>query len=445
MARPVSEAFNKFLLGAGFDRAVVSGGLRVALRLGRLWAASELDADPEALIARYPALLHGPFMRDAVRAALSRAMAHAAARRTAHAGAETAWQDAFFGKDGAALEAIEKQRRRAAIRYSSARTAFTLVPGWSRVPALQFGIPSVADVEAAHAARLASSDPFPVPGGALTASRRFRHRDRTLFWLRDDAAMPAWAKVIEPAAPVRATLISLHGLGIETEFLPDWPDPWRPLLEAGIRLVYAEASSHGRRRQPGWTAGELPLATTPLGMLSHFATHVGEIGRLVAWARDQSDGPVGIAGTSLGALTAQVVASRTAAWPAHCRPDAAVLITTSNDMLQVVERSLIATDLGLTAALAASPWDDAALARWRPLLEPAPAPQLDPARILAITGTGDQVTPPDGAAALADAWRLPAANRLQRPRGHFGQAVAMLWDDEARAAIVRCLTGGPRL
>jgi hypothetical protein len=213
-------------------------------------------------------------------------------------------------------------------------------------------------------------------------------------------------------------------------------------VRAGIRVIHAEAPFHGRRRLPGWGAGEPAIGRAPLGMLDLLQHWTGEVAALIGWARAQGSARVGLGGTSLGALTSQRAAVASRHWPAALRPDALLLVTTSGDMLDITLRGGLARGLKLDRALAEGGWAADTLAPWRALLEPGAEVPLAPDRILMVLGEADVVTPFAGGQSLAAAWGLPDANLYLRPRGHFSQAIAMLGDTAPLAALTRLLQAG---
>jgi hypothetical protein len=174
-------------------------------------------------------------------------------------------------------------------------------------------------------------------------------------------------------------------------------------------------------------------------MLDLIQAWSGDVANLIAWARTQDSRRVGLAGISMGALTAQWLTGAAGDWPAARRPDVVLLVTTSGDMLDISLRSGLSRGLGLDRALAAAGWTDEALTRWRPLLEPGRQPALPPDDIVMVLGDADVVTPYDGGMALARRWNVPVTNVHVRPRGHFSQAVAMFGEQDLLADLGRRL------
>ncbi len=428
----------RYLFASWLDTPLLAGVVRVYLPLSRLWATA-LDADESEHVAHaLPMLAAGPQLTWAYRRLHFRAETYGAA--------EAEWRAAFFDGAPRDLRLTFRRREAAARDFIAARFAFMSVPGWWRVPAMRFDIPDLSTVESAHGPRLASPMPFAPAAGAVDKSAALERNGLRTYWLRypSPAGDTAWARVVEPLdATDCPSHVTLHGLGVENEMFGHTPDPYRRLVERGIRVIHAEAPHHGRRRTMGWAGGEPILGRAPLGMLDLLKTWSAEAGRLIAWARSQGSRRVGLGGISLGALTAQQVASHADGWPAESRPDLVLLVTTSGDMLDVSLDGSLARGLGVGTAMAQKGWNAAALERWRPLLEPAQRPGIDPASILFVLGETDDVTPFRGGQALAERWRIPPGNRLLRPRGHFSQALAMTVEHELMDRLAQDLTGRP--
>jgi len=139
---------------------------------------------------------------------------------------------------------------------------------------------------------------------------------------------------------------------------------------------------------------------------------------LVGWARQRAT-RVAVAGISLGSLVCQLVASRSAAWPAAMRPDAALLIAHSGRLESVTFDGALTTGLGLGDAMARAGWTRAALDAWLPLLNPPDAAAIDPRRIVSVVGLADRIVPARDGEALCAAWGVPAENRFVSDQCHF--------------------------
>ena len=418
------------------------------LPLSRAWAAalaSEGCAEafweglgqpaPEAASARRGA-------EAAVAAVLRRAEAYRAA--------EADWQAAFFGQHTIApghLAAFQARRLRAAEALMMTRGRFLGLHRRRRLPPLRWQIASPDEVEARHGRRLAEpARAFPaLEAAAVSESQATEGRGGTLSWLRFPAPLgdTAWARVTAPrdvADP--PSLIFLHGITIETEMWRDSLDPASPLARQGIRVIRPEGPWHGRRRLPGFYGGEPVLGRGPLGLLELFQNWVAETSAWIAWARRTSRGPVAVGGISLGALTSQLVLTAARSWPEAQRPDAALLMAGSGDLLATGYEGALPAALGMRPRLTEAGWDEAGIAAWLGLLEPQGRPLLAPERIFMLIGEADEVAPAETALALARRWALPEANvLLRRHQGHFTLDLGVTADPAPLLALARLLKG----
>jgi hypothetical protein len=443
----LSGAIGNLLLRPWFDAVALPGIVRWYFPLSRAWAAatvSELDVD------RFRAELPAAAVPGRLAAAALRSLAP---RQHAYRAEAAAWEQIFFGaRDHSAsqLVAAERSRESAAHAFMAARSAFLPLHLRRAFPPVKWMSSIEGEVEARHGERL--RDPslaFPAPAlPEMSLSNRVPSLDGYVRWLRypvEVAGAPdtAWARVIEPetVAADSPTLIFLHGVGVETEFWKADLGRVDSLVSAGIRVIRPEAPFHGRRRRVGWFGGEPVLAYGLLGMLDLFLAWVGEVARLVAWARATSRGPVAIGGVSLGALTSQLVATVARHWPASMQPDALMLVGTTCDVVDAAMTGGLGRALGVVERLASQSWTPTTLRRWAPLLEPQTAPVMPPESIVMVIGTSDCVTPFDGGMALAQRWNLPAENLFKRRQGHFSVALGLEHDPAPLDRLVAILRG----
>lgn len=382
------------------------------------WAAGRAAAgDMEAFRASLPACKPS--------ATLARALVRLAALDDAYAAAERAWEEAFFGAGAPDLAAAERERRARAARLMAARGLFLglRLRGW--LPPLRWEIVGPARLERQHGMRLApGACAFPpIEAPKAEVSRAILRGRRREYWLRFRSPHLgdwAWAHVREPVGRRDPpTFVCHHGIGVESEFWPDPHDALNDAVEAGVRVVRPEGPWHGRRALPGFFGGEPVLARAPLAILDYFQAAVAETAALIAWARATSRGRVAVGGVSLGALVSERLACAARDWPAPLVPDALLLIAPGGNFLRIVMASALTRRLGLPEQLARAGWDEAALARLLPLVEPQGAPAVDPARIVAALGVADDVTPFADARALFSAWGAPSDNLFTLPKGHF--------------------------
>lgn len=447
-AKPLfGGAMGSLVLRPWFDAMALPGIVRWYFPLSRAWAAGTVAGlDVERFCAEVPAA-RLPRHRTAV------ALSSLALRQRGYRAAAEAWEEAFFrARDPSPdqLVAAERARESAAHSWMAARHAFLPLHLHRALPPLKWMMSAAHEVEARHGGRLDSpATAFPAPPPAeATLSRSVPSSEGRIHWLRFPAEVAgapdtAWARVTRPEnTSDPATLIFLHGVGVEAEFWNADLGHIDALVGAGIRVIRPEAPWHGRRRAEGWFGGEPVLARGPLGMLDLFAAWVGEVASLVAWARATSRGPVAIGGISLGALTSQLAATAASFWPAAMRPDALVLVGTTCDVVDAAVSGGLGQALGAGERLAALSWTRAAIDRWRPLLEPQGPPVMAPDAIVMVIGTSDNVTPFQGGMALAREWRLPPENLFLRRQGHFSVALGLEHDAaplERLAAILRRL------
>lgn len=420
-----------------FDRVALWSLTRWFLPTSRAWAAATVaDGSLDRFLAEVP-LSSLP--------AAARPLTELGLRRIAklvrlNEAALAAWDDDFFGQgdvEPVMLAEIERARRGAAQALMMGRAAVANLPIIGRVPRAKFAIPGRAEVEArfgALADRPAEAYRLDGPAPAIERSRAIVWPDRLEYWLRFPTPHrpmgdTAWARVVEPIdAGDAPSLVFGHGLGVELEMLERAGDEDATLVADGVRVVRLEAPWHNRRRKPGTYGGEPFVATQPLGALDLFAAEVREFAVLIDWCRAQGSRRVALGGTSLGALASQLAASHARTWPASMRPDALLLLTTSNDVAGLAFSSSLARGIGIDSALAAAGWTVDDIDRWRPLLDPSATAPLPPEDIVILLGQVDDVTPFSRGLAMADAWKVPPENLFLRPQGHFSAAVGLARD-----------------
>ena len=432
--------FDSFAFGA------ITYGL---LPLSRAWAAAaQARGSVDDFLAALPdQTLPLPLVRGAV--------ARIDHRQRVYEAVHERWLDLAFApeasrsqeSDTEAVSAAEAERRRAAHRFMAGRALFLPIIG--KLPRLRLDIAPPAAVEERHGARLASPGAaFPAPQPVEVAvSQRAEGAKRSMRWLLFRSPVlgdTALARVDDPRGRNGApTVISLHGITIEAEMWRGLLDPMSHCLGPNIRVIHPEAPWHGRRRIDGWYGGEPFLGRGPLGLITGFEAALSEIAVLIAWSRRQGDGPVILAGVSLGALTAQLYATAARFWPAELVPDALYLLAVSGDIREVALDGCLARSLDLRAALETAGWGEERIEPWLPLIEPEGPPALDPDRIVMLLGEEDCVMPIAGGQALAEAWRLPPENLFQRRQGHFSVALGMMFDPAPWRRLFERLGGEP--
>jgi pimeloyl-ACP methyl ester carboxylesterase len=408
--------------------------------LSRLWAAAGVSrGSAEAFFAAVPCDTP-PNRRERVLALLARFEE----RRVVAAAVDAAWHRSFFPPRPAESDAptvaeciaLERARHRAAHDHYAMRRKFSFLIS-TGVPPVGLRLPDPGEVEAAYGAALADAAPFfapPEPMPAIEVSRCVPTEDGRDFWLRFMSPSPrladlVYARVYEPAGVKDPpTVIFGHGICVEFDQWDGLIDEAAELCRLGLRVIRPEAPWHGRRAPAGCYGGERMIATFPAGSLDLFTGAVREWAVLADWARRTSAGPLAFGGASLGALTAQLAASRARDWPASLRPDALFLITHCEQFSQAAIDGELPRIWGGRAIWETKGWCADQVERYLRLLDPGSALGIRPERIVTVLGRRDKVTPFASGAGLIDKWRVPEANRFIWDRGHFSIPLTLMHD-----------------
>ncbi len=417
--------------------------------LSRLWAAArEAHGDP----ARFWDAVPLP-ARFEHRDRIARSLARFEAARVTAAAVEAEWHRVMFAPEeppAATRIAIETARLDARHAYNATRRHFRFLLGRA-VPRVRMAIETPDETAAVYAPALSDLAPFvaaadPMP--PVTRSHAVPSPAGTDYWLR--FASPStrlgdevYARVHEPLGIADPpTIVFGHGICVEFDHWRVMIDECRALAAMGFRVVRPEAPWHGRRVPPGSFGGERTIAAFPTGTLDAFTGAVREWSVLADWSRRTSSGPLVFAGTSLGALTAQLAAARSRDWPARLRPDALFLSTHTGDMLEVVMRGALSSLWADPADVARRGWTEDIARRYLDLLSPSGEMPVRPERIVSILGGRDVILPFASGKALIDRWRVPAANRFIWDRGHFSVPMTLTRDTAPQrrlAEIVRAI------
>lgn len=376
---------------------------------------------------------------------LSAALARQERDRLALAVVDNAWFAALFGDSAAGEDTLaeaERTRRSAAYRLEAARSYYLPAHFTSRIDKVRWDIAAPQAVDEAHGGRLSAFEhayALPTQAPVVERSLSYAAKDRRHFWLRYPspvaAAGTAWAHVTEPlnGRPF-ATLIFLHGIGVEQEYWPDRRDTFARLIAEGWRIIQPEAPSHGRRRQSGYYGGEPILAGGPMSVLDFMQAAVLEAGSYIRWARE-AGGPVVLGGVSLGALTSQIAGHACRDWPQAARPDGMFLVAPGGNFLRIVLESALATGIGLPAQMDAAGWTAEKLRRWQPLAETMNPPALPSNRIIAALGSTDAVTHYHDAHEMIRTWQVPEDNVFVAEKGHFSLSLDSHWLQRALSRL----------
>ncbi|MEZ5831400.1 MAG: alpha/beta hydrolase family protein [Dongiaceae bacterium] len=366
--------------------------------------------------------------------------------------AQTRWAEiAFEGRDGD-LAAAELERRRTAqsylanrVRYISFAKRYHVSPVRYRTPSPEFVIEALAQVLADPDALFQAPDPLPT----IERSKSVNHGDVIEYWLRfesegvgDDPADTAYAHIYEPkrSAAGIPTFFFGHGLAMETEMMVDGPRSFLDMARIGMRIVLPDGPGHNRRCKPGLYGGESFLVEPPISGIQHFVRAARESAAMIAWCRAQGPGRISLGGISLGALSAQVAASRWRYWPTECRPDALFLMTSTARISALPLESSLGQMADIDNEVRRHGWRAEHFQALEPITDASAEPPLDPASIVLMVGERDDVTPAAGGHALAQQWRVPKENLFLRNRGHFSAAIGLGVDPAPYARMFAILT-----
>lgn len=411
-----------------FDAISLPLVTRTYMPLSRAWAAAANAEGDVHRFARETSL-------SPTALGLARAVKNTGRLQNRYRAAAAAWDDAFFAPEpppAGDLARIESARRRAAAAFMSGRGAF--LPWFRRLSPVAWDIPSPDDVERAHGHRLAALQTAfaPPPAASVTPSHALEDDRFRTYWLRFPSPVLGDTVSVHVTEPRDAsdppTLIMLHGIAVEMEMWPRYPDPLETLLARGVRIVRPDGPWHARRMIKEFYGGEPIMARAPEGMLTCLRAWTAEVAVLMDWARGQDDARIAVGGVSLGALAGQMVATVSRSWARPLRPDVAFLVTTTGRTLDVVFAGTLARGIGLPERLERAGWDRAKLERWLPLLEPEGPPAMGPGNMVMVLGDVDDLTPYAGGLDLARRWSVPADNLFIRHQGHFSTTLGLTPD-----------------
>ncbi|MDY0883677.1 alpha/beta hydrolase family protein [Dongia soli] len=433
-------------------------GFKRLLPASRAWAAANLaDGDPP----RFAELLNLSRIPDRLKTRIK----HTAVLRVAADHAFDVWHDAAFNSGSTIpaekLAQIEVARRQSAQAHIGHRMAYMMFARRHRVPAVNYDIPKpdialaqLREEPAAIERMFALPDRLP----SIEVSRRTVIGSNASggiaeYWLKFHSPVApavahgggdtAWVHVYEPMGADASTpsLIWGHGLAMELEMMVKGPLDFLSLVRAGIRVLMPDAPGHNRRTRLGFFGGEAFLHAAPISGLYHFIQAAREFATLVEWCRRQGDGKVALGGISLGALSTQVAACNMSSWPAICRPDALLLLTTTDQVSSLTTDSALGQVADVDRAVLAAGWQEEDIQALSPITDASPEPPIDPARIVLLLGRRDNVTPYAGGVRLARNWHLPAGNIFNRDQGHFSAAFGLAVDPAPYQRIIQILKG----
>ncbi len=415
-----------------FDSASMFFLRKIYLPLSRLWGAAD---EARGSVARFAELTGFEMSRRQYRRLAETLLQFEASRARTEA-VDAAWRQAFFDarQPGvASLVAIEKARKETHQAHNLMRGQLRFLLH-QKPPTSRYEIPTQAEVETLYGDIRSDPAPFfaaPDTMPEVEQSRPLPAADSSQYWLRFRSPSPrcpelVYARVHEPPGVTDPpTIIYGHGICVEFDYLEGLIDEVDVLCELGFRVVRPEAPFHGRRRPLGYYGGEYVSATSPIGALDTFTAAVVERAVLMDWCRRNSNAPIAVGGSSLGALIAQLVAGKARDWPAPLRPDALLLIMHCARLEDAFIHGSIARLFGALDAKHERGWSVATVAKYFQALNPPESPCVDAANIVSILGRRDTATPFTGGLDLLERWEIPEANRFLWPQGHFSLPIAL--------------------
>ena len=284
---------------------------------------------------------------------------------------------------------------------------------------------------------------------AIERSKSVDHGDVIEYWLRfesdgvgDDPADTCYAHVYEPKQHPKSlpSFFFAHGLAMETEMMVDGPRSFLNMARVGMRIVLPDGPGHNRRCKTGYYGGESFLTEPPISGIQHFVRAAREYAAMIAWCRAQGPGKISLGGVSLGALTAQVAASRWRYWPAECKPDALFLMTSTARVSALPLESSLGQMADLDNEVRRHGWRAEHFEALESITDATAEPPIDPANIVLMVGKRDDVTPAAGGHQLAGQWRIPKDNLFVRDRGHFSAAIGLGVDPSPYARMFDILS-----
>lgn len=211
----------------------------------------------------------------------------------------------------------------------------------------------------------------------------------------------AVAELYRPRRPGRGTLLYLHGwmapsFEMEARYL------FAPLVERwGVTLLALALPFHmDRRPAVSSFSGEFFISADLTRTLEALRQAVAETRALLAWMRSETDGPVALAGISLGALVAAL------ALGGGAEPDLTLLALTPADPAHTLAEAPLLRHV--RAACRSNGVTPEQLDEWAPLVRPtALRPGIPPERLFLVHGYDDRISFPEDVIELWQAWGRP--------------------------------------
>lgn len=371
---------------------------------------------------------------------LERVLARFEERRKTALDAEAQWEAAFFAggaQDPRTLAATEKHRLDCRVAYNEMRRQFSFLRRGNNVPNIRWELRSPMESAADYARIILNQDELFAPPDTLppvVASDSFVDTAGRHYWLRFPSpskrmADDVVARVLEPdGIEDPPTLIFLHGICVEFDHWHGMIDDVAELSRQGVRTVRLEAPWHGRRVADGRYGGEKFIGTMPLGSLEYFSAMVREAAVLIDWCRHSTNGAVALGGSSLGAHVARLTATSALHWDAALQPDALLLITPCGKLEDAAINGAFADIWNTAENSMRSGWTTTLRNKYFDLLDPTDNPAVPAAKIVAVLGTHDRVTPYHSGRELIQRMGLPPENVFVRRQGHFSTPINLVRD-----------------
>jgi len=404
--------------------------------ISRLWAAARTASGS---VDEYLAVT-GLEATPALERKLTGLLTEFESRRGQVIEAEARWREAFFGEadfSDAQLRAIEADRLDWRNRYNSLRGRFLALGVSQKISPILWDVPTPQEMETIYGPSRGQASNFPnlpTTMPEISRSKTFNGAVGPDHWLEfkspsDRINDMVCVRVHEPVGVINPpTLIFGHGICVEFDHWHGLVDEVEALVKMGIRVVRPEAPAHGRRVPDNRFGGERFIATIPAGPIDHFSAAIQEWAVLIDWCRKTTTGPVAVGGSSLGAMTAHLVADRAKSWPSRLQPDAMFLITHSRGIGDAMFRGRLSQMWGIKSAAVKAGWTQAMMDDYMSLLETGGPTVVQPENIVSVLGTRDNVTPYDAGDQLLRDWGVPEANKFQWRRGHYSVPLTMMRD-----------------
>lgn len=402
----------------------------------RLWAAARAaSGSVERFYAEVP--MSGNASSES---RLTRVLTEFELRRSEAAAAENEWEAAFFGggQNGVdVLTELEANRLDGRAHYNNMRRKFSYLRRGNSIAPIRWELMSPMQSAADYAKAIRhSSELFAPPETmpSIQSSKSFVDDAGKHYWLRFESpsvrmADTVTARVLEPIGVENPpTVIFLHGVCVEFDHWHGMLDDVAELARNGIRTIRVEAPWHGRRVPDGRYGGEKFIGTMPLGSLEYFSAQVREIAVLIDWCRHKWHTPIALAGSSLGAHVARLIATRARDWNTSLQPDALLLITPCEKIEEAAIHGAFASVWEAAEKSVQIGWTPILRDKFFGLLDPLDEPCVPPERMVAVLGTHDRVTPYPSGRKLVERLELPDENIFIRRLGHFGIPMNLVRD-----------------